>query len=66
MCLTSTFSVCGPIFDVVVCSGRMRGQAFVNFLDTASALLCIQEFNGVQLMGNELQLEMARPKKHPS
>ncbi|KNC78776.1 hypothetical protein SARC_08804 [Sphaeroforma arctica JP610] len=63
--LYSLFSQHGPILDVVALkTKKLRGQAWVVFRDTASAIRAVSQLNGFTLYDRQIRLNYSRNKSN--
>ena len=68
--LETLFAEVGPVASVAMPAdrdtGRPRGFAFVEFTDEASALHAIEKFDGYELQGRTLRVNMAEEQRDRS
>lgn len=61
--LTEIFSEYGTVTDIIAKTNlRAKGQAFIIFEDAESAAKAIEEVNGFELFGKQMQLDFARTR----
>lgn len=65
--LVNTFSVFGEVVSARVItdrmSGRSKGFGFVEMADSSAASRAIEEMNGKELMGRNINVSEARPQE---
>jgi RNA recognition motif-containing protein len=64
--LRSIFESCGQVSDAIVLTdrqtGRSKGYGFVEFPNDEEGLAAVQKYNGSELQGRKIVVNVAAPK----